>query len=539
LRQLSERQPDSHLFLYWCGHGFTDAITGRPLLICSDWSDDYPTSVVDRKDLIETLHSDEYDGLRSQIILFDTCANNIPSRYSPGRTISTWNGSIDQICYSAAPRGQLAWSDDSGGYFTRLVLGVLDHLPGWPDLDTFISNLDGAIRTAGHDVSRVYYRRGNGDEIALYGPNAARDALIARLMALPIGPSLLWPLYLLVVSGLGPGAGRGHGQTIASMVESLWNANGRADGAVAPYPAVEFAMRVRNAFKETAAELDAWIDEKKFVAPADRDEARRRLADERNALYLVVEIHESKSALRVGEIEWFDARLLGYDHARAVEPWSVARQDVRSWEDLAEKVRPLLNQAKIIAERLSATLTIEFLTNVFDIDPHRITLAIGEPDTIGEHNPVVLRWRQPRSPEVKPFWVERAEKIRRGSIATSLLAVTAHDKLEDCCVLFVRYVLPPGSRPPHPHPQPPGWNLIRRAISSGVPFICWPLAESPTGDLSEYERELAAWIRESRPIDRVPARVRHERLVGEIAADVSVFWDDPLPTYQLRELRTR
>jgi hypothetical protein len=322
------------------------------------------------------------------------------------------------------------------------------------------------------------------------------------------------------------------------MVDDLWNANGSAAASHAPYPIVEFALRICSAF-EKATDLDPWLNNCAFVAPSDREEASALLQEEDDALYLVVELIESKSHFRPGEIAKFKAFLLRYDHARAVEPWTVIEQEVTSWEDLEDKIRPLLNKARAIAEMQDARLTVEFVTNVFDIDPHRITLEKGELDTIGEKNPVILRLRAQRSKDTREPWVARAEAIRQGQVFTHLHPVTiASANLEPCCVLFVRHALPRGSRPPHPQPLTPEWQLVRRAVNAGLPFICWPLRDPGPGDCSEHEKELTKWVKESRPVDQVPSRVRQERGAGTLAGDLNVFWDDPLPTWQLREIRT-
>jgi hypothetical protein len=533
-------QPNQRLFLYWCGHGFTEVVNGLPSLLCSDWTEALNTNVLNRIDFLETLHSRDFRHLASQLILFDACANHHASGAIAGRTITTWDETIDQVCISSAARGEYATADETSSYFARIILELLSALENWPDLDEFSRNLEQAIRSSGKASAPVFYRRGRGDDLVWRAPNTGRDTLVRRLMNLRIAPSQLRPLYLSVISALAPDSGRGTAQTIPQMVDDLWNGSGRATAAVAPYPAVEFALRVRRVFENDAADLDAWINDDTVVAPSDRKEAHLRLADELKAIYLVIEIVESRSLPRPGEIERFDARLLGYDHARAVEPWTPVKQDVTSWDDLEEKVRPLLNRAREIAESNDASLTIEFVTDVFDIDPHRITLARGEPDTIGEKNPVVLRLRKQRPSDTRQPWIDRADAIRRGAIARHLHPVTtANATLEPCCVLFVGHALPRGSRPPHPQPLTPEWRLVRRSMDAGVPFICWPLRPSATGDWAEYERELVSWVKESRPIGLMPSRVRHERVAGLLAADVNVFWDDPLPTYQLRELRTR
>ena len=537
LREIAKQQPDNALFLYWCGHGFTESRTGLPSLLYADWSEALSTNVLNRIDLLETLHSENYITLKSQLILFDACANQISSGGVAASTINTWEPMIDQVCISSAARGQYASSDDKSSHFAKIVLSVLKKYADWPDLDDFSLNLQQAIEVGGQKSTPVFYRRGQGDDLVWRRSNRARDGLVRRLTQLPIAPSKYKPLYLSVVSTLAIVPGRGGGITISQMVDDLWNANGSAAAFQAPYPVVEFTLRIRAAFAE-AAGLDDWISNSEFVAPSDREEARQLLRNEDNALYLVFELLESKSQVRTGEIEKVKAFLLHYDHARAVEPWTAAEHEVRSWEELEDVVRLLVNEARTIASTRDARLTVEFVTNVFDIDPHRILLDKGGLDAVGEEHPVILRLRAQRSPETRQPWVQRADAIRQGSITTYLHPVTTTDcRLEPCCVLFVRHALPRGSRPRHPEPLNPEWQLVRRAVNAGVPFICWPLRDGPPRDGSEYERELAAWVKESRPVDHVPSRVRHERRAGTLAADLNVFWDDPLPTWQLREIR--
>jgi len=81
------------------------------------------------------------------------------------------------------------------------------------------------------------------------------------------------------------------------------------------------------------------------------------------------------------------------------------------------------------------------------------------------------------------------------------------------------------------------WRLLRRAIDAGVPFICWPLRD--LGAEADVESDLKTWVEESQPIYRLPARVRQERVAGSLASEMNVFWDDPLPTWLLREFSTR
>jgi hypothetical protein len=537
LRELAAQRANNRLFMYWCGHGFTEVLTGLPALLCADWTEALNTNILNRNDFLESLHSQHYRTLRSQLILFDACANNVASGVIAGRTVTTWEDTIDQVCISSAARGEYASGDDRSSYFARIVMSLLNGYEHWPDLDDFCRDLQQAIAISGKKSTPVFYRRGRGDDLVWRRSNAGRDDLVSRLMQLPIAVSRYKPLYLSVLSSLAAGPGRGGAATIPQMVDDLWNANGSAAASRAPYPVVEFALRIRKAFV-AAANIDPWIGNDIFVAPSDREEALRLLNDEENALYLVVEVIESKSQSRPGQIERFKAFLLHYDHVRAVEPWSTTEQLVRSWDDLEEKIRPLLNQAREIAETRDSSLTVEFVTNVFDIDPHRISLAKGEPDSIGEKNPVILRLRAQRSRDTRQPWIERANAIREGKVSKYLHPVTITSaKLEPCCVLFVRHALPRGSRPPHPDPLTPEWELVRRAVNAGVPYICWPLRYPETGDCSQYERELATWVKESYPFDRVVSRVRQERGAGTLARDLNVFWDDPLPTWQLREIR--
>ncbi|CAN5765935.1 hypothetical protein BH18ACI5_BH18ACI5_27700 [soil metagenome] len=293
LRALAAANPDSRLLLYWCGHGFTEARTGLPSLLCSDWSDALSTRVLNRLDMLETLHSQDYLNLRSQLILFDACANNMTSGSVAATTVSVWENSIDQASISAAARGQYAHADDTGSYFTRALLPILQHHAPWPGLNDFSRAVQKAIEEAGQKSTPVLFRRGRGDDDVWRRSNVARDNLVTRLEQLA-AHSKLRPLYLSVISALSVEVGRGAGRTIAQMVDDLWNANGSAAGTAAPYPVVEFALRVRETLS-AGASLDPWIEDSKYVTPADREEARSLIKEEGESLYLVVELIESRS----------------------------------------------------------------------------------------------------------------------------------------------------------------------------------------------------------------------------------------------------
>jgi hypothetical protein len=536
LRDIVARTGAERLFFYWCGHGFTEGASGLPYLAYHDWSEHLPTRVLDRVNLLETLHSADYAMLRSQLFVFDACANVRTTFVGTGSMPAAWDGTIDQMSIAGAARGHYAHGDDQGGRFTRLMRAVLEQ-HGWDDLDTFKQALETAIRAQGEQSTPVFYRRGRGDDQLWRRANTARDTLVRQLENLDVAPTVYRPLYLTVVSSLAVSPGRGAGTTVAQMIDDLWNANGSAAAARAPYPVVEFVTRVRSTLAK-AAMLDAWLRDDRFVAPADRAEAETLLQEEEASLYLVVELYEAKSAVRPGEIERCTALLLMKDHARTVEPWTAEDVTVQSWEDLESKLRPIIARARAIADERGASLTVEFVTNVFDIEPHRLLLDAGAYDVLGEQHPVTLRLRTPRSRDLRQPWLQKAEAIRQGKIATQIHGVqVSNATLQACCVLFIRHPLPPGSRPRHPQPLSAEWQLVRRAINAGVPFICWPLRQRSAADCSDFERELATWVNESRPVDRVPARVREERSAGSLAADVNVFWDDPLLTWQLREIR--
>ncbi|CAN5765755.1 hypothetical protein BH18ACI5_BH18ACI5_27690 [soil metagenome] len=233
--------------------------------------------------------------------------------------------------------------------------------------------------------------------------------------------------------------------------------------------------------------------------------------------------------------------LLRRDHVSAVEPWSSdVEYTVKAWPDLVKALRPLLTAACNIAEERDASLSIEFVTNVFDIAPHLVTMAESDTQTIGEQHPVTLRLRKSRSKDARQPWVERADAIREGTIKTDIHGVDIGNAvLAPCRVLFVRHLLPEDSRPRHPQPPTPEWQLVSRAIAAGVPFICWPLRPGAKADCTDYQADLATWVKQSKPLDTMPARIRSERSNGTMAVHVSVFWDDPLPVYQLREIRQR
>lgn len=532
------KEPNSCLLLYWCGHGFTDARAGLPYLLCSDWTDVLATRLLNRAELLNSLHSDPYLKFSSQLILFDACANNMAAKVIPGVTDEGWNGDIDQACIASAARGQYAHGDANGGHFTRTVLNLLATYGDWPNLDDFSTRLRETLKTEGQKSSLVRYSRGQGDEEVWRTSNPARDTLVSLLKGVDLAPTKYKPLYLLVVSTLSAEPGRGAGITIDQMIDDLWNANGSAAASTAPYPVVEFALRVHDAFPAAEAPLATWLGNRAFVTNSNLAEAKGQVSDLDNWLFLVVELHESKSSVRTGEIEKFSAHLLRFDHARSVEPWTVAEQQ-SSWDDLAEHLRPLVQAARKIASTLDARLTVEFVTNVFDIDPHRFEID-DKSDVLGEKHPVVLRWRTQRSRDMRQPWLDQAEAIRLGKTKVCIHGIrTSQAKLEPCQVLFVRHALAPGSHPKHPQPLTPEWKLVRRAISAGVPFICWPLRDTGTVECGDYETDLETWVNESCPIDTVPARVRQERVTNSLATNMNVFWDDPLPTWQLREIRTR
>jgi hypothetical protein len=550
----TQAQNSDSLFFYWCGHGITDARAGVPYLICSDWTSTLQTRRVDRMEVLNALHSDPYAGFRSQMLLFEACGNNIPVSGAPGMTDERWNANIEQVAIASAARGEYAAADADGAYFTRTVRSLLEEYQkkdvGWPDLDDFSNDLRTRLETEGRTSSIVRYRRGTGDEDLWYAPIAARDELRRLLNALPIGPQQYRPLYLLVVSSLAVQPSRGTAISFDEIVLDLWNAHGSAGAARAPYPVVEFAIRVCRAFRDQAAELQKWVDNPTFVQPADAARVRALLDEEENSLFLVVELIESKSNIRPGDIDRFCVRLLRWDHARAVpltdpdsgtpdEPLEDTPQiAVDSWADLETKLLPKVVAARNIARAQDATLTIEFVTNVFDVDPHLIDLA---PDTrIGDEYPVILRWRDrsQQSKERRQVWVQRAEQIRQGNVATAVLGIgTGAQALQACAMVFVRHLLPKGSRPKYPDPLTPEWQIVGAAIRAGAPFICWPLRDDTDGGLAAFEQALTRWVIESRPVDRIPTRFMQERPGRAHAAAANLFWDDPLVTFQLREIR--
>ena len=68
------------------------------------------------------------------------------------------------------------------------------------------------------------------------------------------------------------------------------------------------------------------------------------------------------------------------------------------------------------------------------------------------------------------------------------------------------------------------------------PFLCWPLSE-PADGWAAVEADVEGWLRGNARLEEVPARVCGDRAARRHASDLTVFWDDPLITWQLREIR--
>jgi hypothetical protein len=147
LQTLQAGNPGSRLFFYWSGHGFSDANAGVPLLLCRDYTGKLTDRVLNREELLTRLHSTDYENLESQLLLFDACANNIPTGGTAGTTNATWSNAVDQVSIAAAPRGTYAHGDETGGQFTRVVLDAVGACDTWPDPPAFWTDLKARLES--------------------------------------------------------------------------------------------------------------------------------------------------------------------------------------------------------------------------------------------------------------------------------------------------------------------------------------------------------------------------------------------------------
>ena len=545
LKTLQDANPDSRLFFYWSGHGFSDANAGVPLLLCADYTSNLTDRVVNREELLARLHSTDYGNLSSQLLCFDACANSVPSGGIAGTTTGTWSAAVDQVSIAAAPRGMYAHGDETGGQFTRVLLEAVSAYHAWPDPHAFWTDLKARLEAANMSSATVSLRSGRsgvGDDLVYVGTIAPARAELGRILGnLAIKISDYLAVYRWVTDTLSAEPNRGKATDIRGILRDLWDAQGLAAGAEAPYVVVEFVQRLLNAFPAQTAPLQEWLDNRTYVRYSDVLEATANLNAESKALILEVEIVEGTS-VRPGEIVEFETRLFRFDRVTSVSPgkW-VNPQPVDSPAVFKALLTARLREAHDLANDSGTSLTVEFLTNLFNITPHRFDSVTGGalvPTMFGSDHPVALRWRgrKQQSIERQQAWVTRAQKIRDGVLACPVHPLSdAGNKVPDCRAVFVRYALPSETGPGPNRPLTSEWRALYHSIQSGVPFICWLCDGSD--DVPAGETAVTSWFDMARQLGTIPGYIRDQRAAEPIATAINVFWDDPLTTYQLREIR--
>ena len=449
LQTLQAANPDSRLFFYWSGHGFSDANAGVPLLLCADYTSKLTDRVVNRDELLTRLHSTDYENLTSQLLCFDACANNVPTGGIAATTAATWSGAIDQVSIAAAPRGIYAHGDETGGQFTRVLLEAVSAFEAWPDPRAFWTDLKVRLEAASMSSATVSFRSGGtgvADDLLYVGTvTPARAELEQSLGDVPIKLSDYLAVYRWVTDTLSAEPNRGKATDIRGILRDLWDARGELGSVQAPYSVVEFVARLLNAFP-AAAPLQQWLDNRAYVRTSDLVEAEANLNAESKALILEVEIVEG-TRTRPGEIVEFETRLFRFDRVTLVETSWVNPQLVDSPANFRTLLTERLREAHNLAtDTYQTTLTVEVLTNLFNIAPHQFDSVAPAllPTTFGSDH----RWRcDGVRAGIRPSNARRrgstaSEDPRRRHCLSGASLSDAQDKVPDCRVVFVRYALP-------------------------------------------------------------------------------------------------
>jgi hypothetical protein len=524
-------EPDTHLFVYWSGHGGTCSTLNHRLFVCSDCCDELPNRYLDATNFRRLLRTPRYSAFCSQIILADVCGT-----FEPRSQLELENfveqDNIPQLAYFAAPEGSYAESMAAGGVFTPTVLQVLRAAGGYPkDLNRLAPALEHAFDAISAARLRIAAWRDQDQSEIVVGASRRADAAgppflasaLALLQELDIVERIYRVHYERTMADLGIPP-QPSGTELRDILIELCTLRDPEPGHMT-FGLIQFMMRLAEQF-DFADPIGNWLESQAPHRLRSRQAVRDLLVSENLVRALLIVVREER-----GEIVSMRPYLCRADGSLAAQsPFESKETPCHGWDEFVAAVQAVL--AGFVVDGMLPNLQIQFAvdTNLLDRPFHQIPVSPGG-DLLGRMCVVVLRHR-PRllTPDMrwKSKWAQYADTLRSQSPEELrwIQIDTSRPLPLEKAMCFTGFVLP------HPAPSAASRETEKRAIQRLL------LLGSPVLYVRYAAPEDGRWERVSTWLESLTSSLPHFEAFVDTFQDVrtsgsddgeqaGLLWDDP------------
>ena len=512
--------PGDKLFVFWSGHGMTDA-EGRRILFCRDYEPDIPDNVFNVAEFIGLLREGRLANYADQLILADVCGTYARFKVEPSHVRpAAQSDAIEQTTIYATAAGKYAREADGQGQFTGALLKALGTFDrSWPEPTALVERLRAVAADWADKPFSVRWATRHGEDGARAGEDQTDDgdaaSALALLRACALPSADLRRHYGLTIAELGPGLLR-HYALVDMIAELAALDDGRSGGA--SFGLTLFLTRIASDTATHAAfaeRIQAWIADHAYApVRADVEGVLRR---EQQGRLLVLELaHDSR-----GQLTELSASLFHRDLV-ATSTFEAREIEVKSWDDLARATSSLVEECQ--STNHATALEVHFLVDppLLHLPFHHLPLAGA--GALGALLPCVVHYRARirGSLFARPLrWAQWAALVAAQPEAERRYAeISLTHVPQEPGIYWANFKLGPADACDVQKER------LKQALGLGAPYMCWAHDDTALAEpgLAAFARKIIA----ASGLERLPETLLDERIVNfPIAGGISFLWDHP------------
>jgi hypothetical protein len=522
-------EPDTHLLIYWSGHGAISIEHRERLFLCGDYSKSHPGRVINVSQWLLRLRTATFRNFKSHLLLADVCGDEKPIPVLAGAKVVALPDPAPQVVVFASQEGKSTKSQTAGGRFTEIALQQLSDAHGYPvDVEKWSEGFVQQLYAGSHVPYRILVgtiRQSNEFELGATSAETAQHAVSDMLVALGLDRwEHFGQPYLRTVADLGMQQRTSAVPSLSQVIKDLGDFAEASDGvseALLQFLA-RIAKHTSSAVPQVLAHLDGWLaSQPSHVKDRfDACEKRLRREDHRRILLLVVKAGPDGQIQRV-EPYCCDAA------GQLIQASPLEAQACIGWEAFSVKVDEILRP--FLAPEADLAVSVQFAVEerLLACPFHRIEVA---GDELGVQVPVVVRTSTRmfnRNTDEAHLAVAYAKELKAGSPAAwkwKSIALDAAFGGEPWPSVAAFHV-----KPAHDGAHaPPEIRKLRRVMAIGTPLLHIPHDVPSCGQWQAVERTLGSIAQIAPSFSFFPAKFHQFRTRGEPHAEqATLIWDDP------------
>lgn len=260
-------EPDTHLLIYWSGHGATSIEHAERLLLCGNYSKVHHGRVINVPQWLRRLRGPEFKCFKSQLLLADVCGDERQIPVLGASSLPDIFTRAPQVAVFASLQGKTTKSQSAGGQFTRIALGLLSEGDSYPDdVEHWSKKFVQALEAQSYEPYRIVVKTiHREDQICLgaLSQGAAQETVCEMLSELGLNRwEQFGQCYSNTLADLGMCAKTATVLSLSQAIEDLADFAESSDGvsdALLQFLA-RMAQRTAEERPDVRDRIEAWMD---------------------------------------------------------------------------------------------------------------------------------------------------------------------------------------------------------------------------------------------------------------------------------------